>query len=229
MPADPVRVQWLRFGVTLVTVTLALLALLGPNPGAIDVGGAAGILGIILFPATLLGGGLSALGSVWNRSRGKEEQEALPERQRLLQQFYQLHDALVAGAAPWTILAVDIVGSTSAQVPGGATTTVPGSLFAQTTNMGNHTETRFSIVPEVGITVGYQCTNNIRIFGGYNVLCWSGTVRAGEQINRGVNATYIPDPVTGAVAPSGAFAPWFHHRDENFYVHGYSVGVEFRW
>lgn len=132
-------------------------------------------------------------------------------------------------AAGLTQQTVDIAGSTTAQLPGGLTSTVPGSLFAQTTNMGNHTQTRVSIVPEVGITVGYQCTNNIRIFGGYNVLCWTNTVRAGEQMNRAVNATFIADPVTGAVAPSGAPAPWFHHRDDNFYVHGYSVGVEFRW
>jgi hypothetical protein len=31
------------------------------------------------------------------------------------------------------------------------------------------------------------------------------------------------------VAPSGAPAPTFHHRDEKFYAHGYSIGVEFRW
>jgi hypothetical protein len=132
-------------------------------------------------------------------------------------------------AVGMTQQSVDIFGSTSSQTPAGVTTTVPGSLFALSTNMGNHTRTRISVVPEVGLTVGYQCTNNIRIFGGYNLLYWTNTVRAGEQINRAVNATFIPDPVTGAVSPSGAPGPWFHHRDENFYVHGYSVGVEFRW
>jgi len=132
-------------------------------------------------------------------------------------------------AAGFTTQTVDIAGSTTSQSPAGVTTAVPGSLFALSTNMGNHTRTRISIVPEVGATLGYQCTNNIRIFGGYNLLYWTNTVRAGEQINRAVNATFIPDPVTGAVAPSGAPGPWFHHRDENFYVHGYSVGVEFRW
>ena len=132
-------------------------------------------------------------------------------------------------AGGWTQQTVDITGATSSQTPVGATMTVPGSVFAQTTNIGNHTRSRFSIVPEVGATLGYQVTNNIRVFGGYNLLYWTNVVRAGEQINRSINGTFIADPITGASAPSGAPGPWFHHRDENFYVHGYSVGVELRW
>lgn len=132
-------------------------------------------------------------------------------------------------AGGWTTQAVDINGATSSLTPAGASLTVPGGLFAQSTNIGNFSRSRFSVVPEIGVTLGYQCTNNIRIFGGYNVLCWTNTVRAGEQINRQVNGTFIPDPVTGAAAQVGAPGPWFHHRDENFWVQGYSVGVEFRW
>ncbi len=132
-------------------------------------------------------------------------------------------------AGGWTQQTVDISGATSARTPIGAITTVPGGLFAQTTNIGNHTRSQFSIVPEIGATLGYQVTNNIRIFGGYNLLYWTNVVRAGEQINRSINGTYIADPVTGTSAPSGAPAPWFQHREESFYVHGYSAGVEFRW
>lgn len=132
-------------------------------------------------------------------------------------------------AGGWTTQTVDISGTTSSLVPGGSTFITPGALFAQSTNIGNHSQSRFSVVPEAGVTLGYQCTNNIRIFGGYNVLCWTNTVRAGEQINRAVNSTYIPDPITGAQAKIGAPAPLFQFRDDNFWVHGYSVGVEFRW
>jgi len=120
---------------------------------------------------------------------------------------------------------VDISGSTSA----GAVNAQGGLLALQSTNIGSYSRQRLSVIPEIGVTLGYQCTNNIRIFGGYNALCWTNTVRAGEQINRNVNATYIADPTTGVATPSGAPAPPFHFRDRNFYAHGVSAGLEFRW
>jgi len=117
----------------------------------------------------------------------------------------------------------------SSLTPGGTSVASAGGLLAQPTNMGAFNRSRISILPEVGVTLGYQCTNNIRIFGGVNALCWTNVARAGEQINRNVNATYIADPTTGVRNPSGAPAPTFHFRDENFYGYGYSFGVEFRW
>jgi hypothetical protein len=132
-------------------------------------------------------------------------------------------------AGGWTLQSVDIAGSTSSLTPAGSTLTLPGGLFTQTSNIGNHTQSVFSIVPEAGATLGYQVTNNIRVFGGYNILYWTNVARASQQISRQVNATYIADPVTGASAPAGVPAPLFRNNSQTFYVQGYSVGVEFRW
>lgn len=105
----------------------------------------------------------------------------------------------------------------------------PGGLLALTPNEGIHTRRRVSVLSEVGATLGYQVSNNIRIFGGYNLLYWTNVARAGAQVSRNVNATFIPDPTTGVATPSGAPAPWFHHRDENLYLQGWTGGVELRW
>jgi hypothetical protein len=124
---------------------------------------------------------------------------------------------------------VEITGVTSSLIPGGNAVTSAGGLLALPTNMGERERQRISIVPEVGVTLGYQVTNNVRVFGGFNWLYWTNTLRAGEQLNRNVNATYIADPTTGVAAPFGAPAPTFHFRDEHFYAYGCSVGLEFRY
>src|SRR5262249_43118169 len=94
---------------TFLTLILLLIVTgLNGNPG--DVGGAAGILAIIMAPTSFIGG---VLGSRGARARNEREQNAaLQDRQELLRQFYQLHDQLIAGASQWTFLAVDVVGST---------------------------------------------------------------------------------------------------------------------
>lgn len=124
---------------------------------------------------------------------------------------------------------VDIAGLSTSLTPGGSAVTSAGGLLAQPTNMGSFDRSRISVLPEIGVTLGYQCTNNIRVFGGVNALCWTNVARAGEQINRNVNASVIADPTTGVRTPFGAPAPTFHFRDEHFYAYGYSFGLECRW
>ncbi len=124
---------------------------------------------------------------------------------------------------------VEIAGMSASLTPDGTSLTSAGGLLAQPTNMGAFNRSRISLLPELGVTLGYQCTNNIRIFGGANAFCWTNVARAGEQIDRNVNVTYVADPITGVRSPSGSPAPTFHFRDEVFFGYGYSVGVEFRW
>jgi hypothetical protein len=61
-------------------------------------------------------------------------------------------------------------------------------------SLGRSNTDRFSFVPELNGTVGYQITDNIRIFAGYNFLYWTGVARPGNPIQQtsfwgqGVNA-----------------------------------------
>jgi hypothetical protein len=124
---------------------------------------------------------------------------------------------------------VDVAGISGSIPPGGVLTAGPGGLFALPSNMGTHERNRLAWAGELTLSLGYQVTNNIRVFGAYNCLYWTHVLRAGEQINRFVNGTAIPDPTTGLAAPIGAPSPLFRFRDDSLFANGWSLGVEFRW
>src|SRR5262245_1660096 len=123
---------------------------------------------------------------------------------------------------------VKIDGSSAAFAPGGARAVAAGALLTQPSNLGDHDHTQFSILPEVGVTLGYQVSNNLRVFAGYNLLYWTDVVRAGEQIDRNVTSTQIPDPITGARAAIGG-RPVFERQVNDLCVHGWTLGLEWRW
>jgi hypothetical protein len=77
-------------------------------------------------------------------------------------------------------------------------------------------------VPEVGLTVGYQCTDHWRVFGGYNFLYWSSVARAGEQIDPRVNAF-------STLIPGSPRVPAFPFHSEDFWAQGLTLGVEYRY
>ena len=65
---------------------------------------------------------------------------------------------------------MDIVGSTVVAQPGLAPEVNVGGLLAQPTNIGRFTDDKFAVVPELGVTLGYQVTDNIQVFGKINNL-----------------------------------------------------------
>ena len=85
----------------------------------------------------------------------------------------------------------------SSRYLGGAAQAFNGGLLALPSNIGRYDRDVFSWVPELGVTIGYQCTDHWKLFVGYNVLYWSSVVRPGEQIDRTVNANQLPPPVGG--------------------------------
>lgn len=121
---------------------------------------------------------------------------------------------------------VDILGSTTISDPTGVHTS-PGGLLAQGTNIGTYSRDRFAVLPELGVNVGYQVTDCLRLFVGYNVLYLSSVVRPADQIDRTVNTTQIPR--FGGTGLTGPANPAFNFRGSDFYAQGLNVGLEFRW
>lgn len=119
---------------------------------------------------------------------------------------------------------VDISGSTRITSPGSNPANFPGGLLTQTTNIGRHTRDVFGVVPEVGLNLGYQWTDHIRTFVGYNFIYWNSVARPGNQIDPGVNPNLLP-PVIGG----GPNRPAFHFSGSEFWAQGVTFGVEFRW
>jgi hypothetical protein len=82
--------------------------------------------------------------------------------------------------------AVDIYGTTLATNTTGfggspGTTLFPGGLFSQPgQNQGHHSRNEFSIVPELGVNVGYQFGDHVRAWVGYSILYFrTDVVRTG--------------------------------------------------
>jgi hypothetical protein len=121
---------------------------------------------------------------------------------------------------------VDINGSTRTTSPAGVESTVVGGLLTQPSNIGHYEANNFAVVPDLDLKVGFQFTSHTRLVVGYDVLYWSSVARAGEQIDRTVNSSYLPNaPGT----PSGEARPLFALQQTGFWAQGINVGVDCRW
>lgn len=119
---------------------------------------------------------------------------------------------------------VTISGSTTTAVPNGPTTTNPGGLLAQGTNIGTYESDDFSVVPEGSVNIGYNITPRLRALVGYTFIYWTNVVRPGDQIDLGLNPSqFPPGTLTGAARPA------FTMNDSDFWAQGLNVGAEYRF
>jgi hypothetical protein len=121
-----------------------------------------------------------------------------------------------------------ISGQQTLTPPGGTTTTYNGGLLALPSNIGIYRRDRFTVLPELTLSVGYQFTENIRAYVGYNFLYWSNILSPGDQIDRVINPNQVPNfppsaPVTGASHPLIPF------KQNDFWAQGLNFGLEFRF
>lgn len=117
---------------------------------------------------------------------------------------------------------VRILGSTTTTAVD--TTSRSGGLLAQPTNIGDYSNGTFSVIPEAGVTLGYALSCNVKLTAGYTFMYWNNVVRAGEQIDFGVDSRLLADEN----AP-GATRPRFVFRDGDFWAQGLNFGVACRW
>ena len=124
---------------------------------------------------------------------------------------------------------VNINGGQLLVDPRGFSTAFQGGLLALPSNIGHFTRDRFGVVPEVGIQLGYHFTEHLRAFVGYNFLYWSNVLRAGDQIDRNLDVTQIPNfSVPGAVS-AGQTRPAVLFHETSFWAQGLTVGVELKY
>lgn len=123
---------------------------------------------------------------------------------------------------------ININGGQTVVGPSGGTTGFVGGLLALPTNIGHFSRDRFSVVPELGVTLRYQITTNLYASVGYNILYWSNVVRPGDQIDRVLDVTQIPNGPLG-FQPTGQRRPAVLFRESDLWAHGISVGLELRY
>ncbi|HEX4611212.1 MAG TPA: BBP7 family outer membrane beta-barrel protein [Urbifossiella sp.] len=130
---------------------------------------------------------------------------------------------------------VDVSGYQLRQRPGEAAMLFTnGGLLAAGPNIGRFTDDRFSVVPEVSLNLGYWFTPRMKAYVGYNALFWSNVVRPGDQVDRTVDVTFIPNPpinpATGQPpAFSGQNRPVVPFHQDSLWVNGIQFGAEWRW
>jgi hypothetical protein len=127
-----------------------------------------------------------------------------------------------------TVQTLDIDGFQQRTRPGQPTDSFNGGLLATGPNLGRFNSTRFSVVPEATATLGYAVTPNVRLTVGYNLLYWNNVIRPGDQIDRVVDVTLVPNPPAGVPA-SGQNRPLPLFRQSDFWVQGISFGAQLRW
>ncbi|MDX1945715.1 MAG: BBP7 family outer membrane beta-barrel protein [Pirellulaceae bacterium] len=101
---------------------------------------------------------------------------------------------------------------------------LPGGLLAQETNIGTYDYDKFSVIPELGVTAGYDITPCLRATVGYTFLFWSGVARPGEQIDTNLNLTQLS---TGGLV--GIPRPQFRRSCEDVWAQGISFGIDYRF
>jgi hypothetical protein len=120
---------------------------------------------------------------------------------------------------------LDALGAQSGFNPASGPFTGAG-LLVQPSNAGSHTRDAFAVVPEVNFNVGYQMTQHLKLFAGYDFLCWSRVARVADQIDQTVdlNTRQVP-----AVQPPGATRPAVLFHDTALWAQGFNVGLQFTW
>ena len=124
---------------------------------------------------------------------------------------------------------ITIEGSQRFVAPNGTAQNFVGGLLALNSNIGHFSRDKFSVVPEVGLNVGYQFNEHVKAYVGYSFLYWSNVARPGGQIDRVIDITRIPNfPVPGTV-PTGQNRPAPLLNSTDFWAQGINVGLEFRY
>lgn len=104
--------------------------------------------------------------------------------------------------------------------------TLPGSVYALPSNIGKVEQNDFAVVPEVGLSLGYQFTPWMSARFGYTFMYWNNLGRATQQIDTTVNPNQ--SPTDAAFGIPGVNRPGSALRTSDFWAQGINFGLEFK-
>lgn len=118
------------------------------------------------------------------------------------------------------------IGGSTRTVENGTASDFNSGFLTQRTNIGTYDRDQFTIVPELGLTLGYQLTRRVRATMGYSLVYIGNVVRPGDQVDLDVNPNLLPPELTPF---SGPLRPQFQFDETDYWIQGLSFGGEFRW
>lgn len=115
---------------------------------------------------------------------------------------------------------VDRFGTSALSVAGGPPITAPSGFLVQPSNAGRLTRDEFAVGLPSQILLGYQVTEHMNAFVGYDFIYITNVVRPGQEVDLAMQT----NPATGtAVRPSGAI----HTSD--FWANSLLAGLSFKY
>jgi hypothetical protein len=115
---------------------------------------------------------------------------------------------------------VDRFGNSTFTFPGAAPFSAPGGFLTQSSNAGRLNRDQFAVGLPSQILLGYQVTDHLNAFLGYDFIYISNVVRPGDQ----VDLTSQTNPLTGAaIRPVGGI----HTTD--FWANSLLAGMSFKF
>ena len=104
------------------------------------------------------------------------------------------------------------------------TTTSAGGLLALPTNIGTYGSNQFSVLPELGVNLGYDLTEHLRATFGYSLIYWTA------WRGRAIRSIWTSTPATSRRPQPGAGpAPAFVLHESNFWAQGLNFGLDFHF
>ena len=90
--------------------------------------------------------------------------------------------------------------------------------------MGVYDRYRLSVVPEMGLTLGWDFTPQLRGTLGYDFLYWTGVARPGDQIDANLDSRQFPPAAT-----ANATRPQFVLHTSDYSAQGANLGLDWRF
>lgn len=103
-----------------------------------------------------------------------------------------------------------------------------GGYFALPTNIGHHKKTKFAVLPEVNLNVGYQVMDCLRLQLGYSFLYLNHVMYASNQLDPRINPSqsnaieYTPNAEL-----VGEASPRARHKSISLWAQGLNIGLEY--
>lgn len=103
-------------------------------------------------------------------------------------------------------------------------TPTDGFVYAQPTNNGMHNQSAFAAIPELQCRLGYDVTEHIQLFAGYDYWYWSSVLRPGNAVDSVINTSQRNgQALVGSPRPEPILSP------SGIWAQGISFGVELKY
>ncbi len=106
----------------------------------------------------------------------------------------------------------------AAQEFNGATSTFPGGVLTQQSNITEFERNKFAFIPEMRLKMGYSLSECLQMTVGYSFMYYSSVALSGNQIDRTVDFTQ-------SLGGANSTRPAFSFADSGYWMHGVDVGL----